>query len=267
MSGADRQTRARPRVAVVTGASAGLGRALSVALARRGLIVAGIAQRPEALEETGRLCPQGQFAAVVGDVSDPARMRQAFAAIERDIGEIAILFNNAAIYPRGDLLEGGLDGALAAVGVNLTGAMICAAEALGHMVPRGRGRIVNVGSFAGEAPLPGSLGYSVSKAGLRAFSRALAVETQDRLPGIVVSEWIPGVLATGMGRPDGLDPAQVAEWGAALALDRSPGLHAKTFVGDTEHLPPRSNRERVKDLLRGGRPAPRRLTPLPEASP
>lgn len=255
---------ARPRVAVVTGASAGLGRALSAALARRGVVVAGIARRPPQLEETGRLCPPGCFVGVAGDVSDPGAMRAAFDRIEREVGEIAILVNNAAVYPRGDLLAGGVEAAIAAVDVNLKGAMICSDAALRHMLLRGRGRILNVGSFAGEAPLPGSLGYSVSKAGMRAFSLALAAETGDRLPGIVVSEWMPGELATGIGRRDGLDPAVAAEWGAALALDASPSLHGVTFVEDTERLRPRSPRQRMIDLLRGRRPAPRRLTPLEE---
>jgi NAD(P)-dependent dehydrogenase (short-subunit alcohol dehydrogenase family) len=133
------------------------------------------------------------------------------------------------------------------------------------MVDRGHGRIVNITSFAGEDPLPGSMGYSVSKAGARAFSRALAVELAGRLPGIVVTEWAPDMMATHIGRPDGADPDDVARLGLALVLNHDPRLHGATFLRDHQVLPRRSIRQRLKDLLLL-KPACRPIVVIPDGA-
>lgn len=245
---------------VVTGASHGLGRALSVAFCKRGVRVVGLARRQEGLMQTGQLCGAWHFSGFVADVSDTARVSAVFDEVEERIGPVTILVNNAAVYPRADFLSAPAEHILEQVAINLNGAVNCASAALRYMAARGHGRIVNVGSFAGRSPLPGSLGYSVSKGAIRTLTRALAAETAGRLPGIVISEWIPGVLNTAMGRPDGISPEVAAEWGVTLSLSSSPDLHGVTFVEDRELVPPRSCRQRLKAfVLRSPSRRPRRL--------
>lgn len=250
----------RDHLVVVTGASHGLGRALSVAFCKRGVRVVGLARRPEGLMQTEQLCGTAHFSALVADVADTARVNAVFDEVEERIGPVTILINNAAVYPRADFLTAPAERILEQVAINLNGPINCASAALRHMAGRGHGRIVNVGSLAGRAPVPGSLGYSVSKGAVRTLTRALAAETAGRLPGIVVSEWIPGVLNTAMGRADGISPEVAAEWGVTLSLASSPDLHGATFVEDREMVPPRSCRDRVKGfLLRIPPRKPRRL--------
>ncbi|TJZ91988.1 SDR family oxidoreductase [Paracoccus gahaiensis] len=255
-------------VAVVTGAGLGLGRALSVELARRGLHVAGIGRDAAHLAETGALCVPGRFTALRGDVSQPAPMRDLAARIEAEVGPVAIVINNAAIYRRQDFLGAPAEDVVDHVMVNTCGPINVTAAFLPCLLERGRGRIINVSSFAGGDPLPGSLGYTVSKAGARVFSRALAVELARRMPHITVTEWVPGIMATRTGRPSGIPPETVAAWGATLALDNDPGLHGATFLCDAEVLAPRTLRRRIKDaLLLKPKPRPRVLAPAPAAIP
>lgn len=251
----------RNGVVVVTGASTGLGRALARGFAARGLAVAGIARNVEGLRETGAaIADPDRFRAIRADVADPAALRAALAQVESDLGPVAVLMNNAVIYERGDFLSDPAERVLHHIAVNMGGMVNAAAAALPGMIMRGRGRIVNVGSFAGEAPVPGSLGLSVSKAGARAFSLALAAELSGRLPGITVSEWMPGVLATRSGDPAGIAPEIAARWGVCLALDPAPELHGAVFVRDRQMLPRKGWRGRVKDALLLRRPPrPRRL--------
>lgn len=237
------------RVALVTGASSGLGRALAVELTGRGVRVIGIARRPDSLAATGALCAGGLFHPLTGDVRDAQRLRDIVAQTEQRVGPIDILINNAAVYRRHDILSVEAEAVVDEIAINLNGYVNAASAVLPGMAARGRGRIVNVSSFAGGEPLAGSLGYSVSKAAVRALTPALAAETRGRLPDIVISEWLPGIMRTGMGVPDALDPATAAVWGANLALDSNPALHGAVFLRDCQMLPSRGTVQKLKDLL------------------
>lgn len=256
----DTNTGFHPDLAVVTGAGSGLGRALAVELAAHGTKVAGIGRRAEALAETEALIGDAQFIACPLDIADADAVAKCFANLKREHGPISILINNAAIYPKADLLASSPADFMAAVNINLGGTVACTLAALDQMAETGIGRIVNVSTFADIAPLPGSSAYSVSKGAARIFSRALVADIGLRLPGIVVSDWMPGMLQTGMGISDGLDPAISARWGAELALWHDVSLNGSTFEMDCEILPPRSLKRRLLDraLLRPS-PVPRRL--------
>ncbi|MBP0484315.1 SDR family oxidoreductase [Sagittula salina] len=243
-------------IVVVTGAGSGLGRALAHVFAHKGFAVAGLGRRAEALEETAALCPG--FFAVPVDIADAGAVRAAFATLPAP----AVLVNNAAIYPRRDLLAETGESWAETVNSNLNGLVNCTLAALGPMVQRGQGRILNVATFADLNPLPGAAAYSVSKGAARIFTRALIADITDRFPGIVVSDWMPGMLATKMGIRDGLDPATAAAWGATLALLRDPSLTGSTFEMDREILPPRGLKNRVKDALLLRRRRPRVLSDL-----
>ena len=143
----------------------------------------------------------------------------------------------------------GLARILEQIEINLNGYINCAMAALQVMGERGEGRIINVSSFPDDTPIPGGLGHSVSAAAGRAFAAALAAETAERLPGIVVSEWIPGIPGRSMGRADGISPDIAAQWGVSLALATAPGLHGVTFLRDRRFVASRGWRRRLSDRV------------------
>lgn len=212
----------------------------------------------EALEETARACENELFLGMAVDVADAEAVRQAFANINRQIGGVTILINNAAIYPHHDFLQETAESFMETISVNLGGVVACTRAALQTMTESGIGRIVDVGSFADLGPIPCSSAYSVSKGSARILNKALLADLSDRFPNIVMSVWMPGILATDMGLPDGLDPAVAAKWGASFALWHDPSLNGAIFECDREILPPRSLKGRVKDLIMfRPRPKPR----------
>lgn len=246
-------------VAVITGAGSGLGRALAAEIGTRGLTVVGLGRRAEALAETAALCPENRFVAQVCDVADYGAVQATFDTVQAEHGRVALLINNAAVYPRRDFLDETAASFMASVSTNLGGMVAASRAALDGMVDRGFGRILNVSTFADIAPLPASSAYSVSKGAARILTRALVADLGDRFPGIVIGDWMPGMLRTGMGVPDGLDPADAARWGAELALRHDPSLTGTMFEQAVEVLPPRGLKGRIKDRLTGRAPKPRRL--------
>lgn len=243
---------------VITGAGSGLGRALAQRLGAQGFAVAGLGRRAEALAETAALCPE-TFLPLPLDVTDAEAVRQGIAQITDRLGPVAILINNAAVYPHRDILDETAESFMHTVGVNLGGAVACTLAVLPQMVARGHGRILNVSSFADIAPLAAASAYSVSKGAGRILTRALVADLADRFPEIVITDWSPGILRTEMGLPDGLPPEEAARWGAALACMADPSLNGVTFERDTEMVPPRGLKARLRDTLLMRKPQPRRL--------
>ncbi|WP_238363819.1 SDR family NAD(P)-dependent oxidoreductase [Mesobacterium pallidum] len=241
---------------LVTGAGGGLGRALSRALLARGARVAGLGRNAAALAETG----QGgdRFHALIADVADAQAVRDAVAEAEA-IAPLTTLINNAAVYPRRDFLDETGESFMATVATNLGGPVNCARAVLGPMTERGRGRILNVSTFADVAPLPASSAYAVSKGAQRILTRALIADICDRFPEIVINDWMPGMLATRMGIKDGLPPETAAAWGAELALMTDASLTGTIFEQNREVPPPRSLKGRIRDRLLGRKQALRVL--------
>lgn len=244
--------------AIVTGAGSGLGRALARQLCDAGFTVVGTGRRAEALEETGADCA-GRFQPMPMDVSDFAAVERGFAEAIARHGALALLVNNAAVYPKRDVFDETPELFWQSMAINLGGVYACSWAALQDMAPRGAGRILNVSSYADIAPLPASAAYSVSKGAQRVLTRALIADLFDRFPDIVITDWLPGALATGMGIPDGLPPETSAQWGVKLALMRDQSLNGSIFERDMELLPPRGLKAKLKDTLMMRRPRPRRL--------
>lgn len=245
-------------IAVITGAGSGLGQALAVEMAAKGVHVVGFGRHKNTLEETGAMIAGERFTAMVVDVANPAEVREAFAEI-RTLGPVTILINNAAVFPRRDCLEETPESFMQTINTNLGGVFSCSHAALQVMTDTGLGRILNVSSFADIAPMPSASAYSVSKGAGRILTRALVADLGDRFPDIVISTWMPGMLATGMGVAEGLAPATAAKWGVALALWHDPTLSNAVFEMDTEILPARSLKRRIRDKLLGKSPTPRVL--------
>jgi len=222
--------------------------------------VIGLSRTKSDLEETARLCKPNSFAARVVDVADSAAVLRMFADISASGSYISVLINNAALYHRCDFARSEPHDTMESININLGGIINCTLAALKGMTVTGIGRIINVASFADLGPIPGSLPYSVSKGAARIFTRALVAEIGDRLPNIVVNDWIPGSLATRMGEPDGIDPSVSATWGVNLALIHDHTLNGATFYQETEILAPRGRKRQLLDIALLKRPPkPRRL--------
>lgn len=244
-------------VAVVTGAGSGLGRALARGLAAQGVRVAALGRRLDALEVTA--AGHEGIVPVACDVSDPRVLEASFERVRTELGPVLLLVNNAAVYPHRDVFGESQESFMQTVATNLGGTFGATRLALEDMAEAGFGRIVNIASFADIAPLPASSGYSVSKGAQLILTRALVADLTDRLPDIVISDWLPGMLATEMGVPDGLDPEIAAKWGVTLALWHERSLNGVTFEMMRELPPARSLKARLKDRLLLRRAAKPRL--------
>lgn len=231
-------------IAVVTGASSALGQALTDALARRGIRVAGIARSAFEPGHPGVM-------PVAADVRDPGAVAAAFDTIRQSLGHPTILINGAEVYPHRDILEETPETFLDTVHTNLGGVFACCHAVLPHMVTAARGRIINVVTFADVQPAPLAAGYSVSKGAVRILTRALVADLGDRFPEIVITDWVPGTHKPRKGIPDGVDPILAGEWGANLALMHDPALNGRVFLQNHEYMPPRSLKGRVKDRMLG----------------
>ena len=224
-------TRFVGRVAVVTGASSGIGRAIALTLADRGAVVIGVARRTDLLDalapELARRSPGS--ATAVCDVADADALRGCLREVEASHGSLDILVNNAGI----DLMlpvPGGEDHTVHKVfDVNFFPAVTATLAVVPAMTERGFGIIVNVSSDTVRAPEPRQGAYAASKAALSAFSESVAYEVADR--GVHVHVLYPGWVPTAMGlsgNEDGgsLPPKLVrrtAEQVATLTADRMGG--------------------------------------------
>jgi NAD(P)-dependent dehydrogenase (short-subunit alcohol dehydrogenase family) len=169
------------RVAIVTGAGSGIGRAVSLSLLRGGFDVVLAGRRLGALEETAQLSNDlANNTAVVGtDVSDPDQVTRLFAATASRFGRVDLLFNNAGSFGSRALLEDvSYDEWRTTIDTNLTGAFLCTQAAFKVMKaqePMG-GRIINNGSISAHAPRPDSVGYTASKHGMTGLTKQTALD-------------------------------------------------------------------------------------------
>jgi NAD(P)-dependent dehydrogenase (short-subunit alcohol dehydrogenase family) len=187
------------RVAVVTGASRGIGRATALALGNAGFAVAVVARSSEALEETRRLLEQtGTTAvAVVADVTDPEAVARTVEAIELNEGAIDVLVNNAgSLRAIGPLWETDPREWWSDVMTSLAGAYNFCREVAPRMIARGEGRIVNLTSYASARPAPYQSGYGCGKAALNSLTESLAAELEEH--GVSVFGVAPGFTRTEM---------------------------------------------------------------------
>jgi 3-oxoacyl-[acyl-carrier protein] reductase len=188
-----------PRVALVTGASRGIGRATALALARRGCAVGvGYLRHEEAAAEVVATIEAsgGRAVALGADVSRPGEVTALFQRLDASLGPVEVLVCNAGIT-RDTLLGASEPGDLDALfAVNTQGVASCCREALRRMLPRRRGSIVNVSSVAASRPGRGQAPYAASKGAVESLSRALAVELAPRR--IRVNVVAPGIIETDM---------------------------------------------------------------------
>lgn len=169
-----------PHVAAVTGASAGIGRAISVALARLGWGVALGARRVDALTVTANLVEieGGRPFVHALDVSDPDSVEAFFAAAEDALGPVDTLVNNAGIARPGLLVDTDPAELAREVDTNLLGPLLCTRRVLGPMLAARAGDLVFISSDTARNPRPGMVGYSSTKAALETVARVVDMETE-----------------------------------------------------------------------------------------
>jgi len=188
----------KDRVALVTGASQGIGRATALALAQAGAHVVAAARNAEKLAGVvaAITAAQGEAIAVPMDVADAEQVKAGFRKAIEKFGQLDILVNNAAITRDGLAVRMKADDWDAVLRTNLTGAHLCAQQAMSVMMRARYGRIINVTSVVAETGNPGQVNYVAAKAGLIGLTRALAVEVASR--NITVNAVAPGFIVSPM---------------------------------------------------------------------
>ena len=221
----------RGRVVLVTGASAGIGRATALAFARAGARLVLVARRPQALSAVAREVRAAGTEALVAtaDVSKPSEVAAAFRKASRRYGSVDIVVNNAGVMIPAEVTALEAADLQAMLDVNLFGALHVMQQAVKHMRERGHGHIVNVASLAGRRGFSPLGGYCASKFALVGLTEALRTELVGER--IHVSMVMPGVVDTAMattlqGRDDTADlwpqrlnmPPSWVVWSIFLAI-------------------------------------------------
>ena len=167
------------RVAVVTGAGTGIGKAVALALAGDGFAVALAGRRADKLEETAAAAGNAKTLVVPTDVSDPASIQALFAKTRQSFGRLDLLFNNAGIgAPAVPMEELPLETWKKVVDTNLTGVFVCTQEAVKIMKaqdPKG-GRIINNGSISAHTPRPRAAAYTATKHAITGLTKQTALD-------------------------------------------------------------------------------------------
>lgn len=196
------------RIAFITGASRGIGRACAKSLSEAGARVVLAARAKDKLDElAAEITAAGRQAYTVQiDLASEESIREAFAQTSREFGAVQILVNNAGITRDGLALRMKRADWDAVLDTNLTGTFLCIQQVLQPMMKARWGRIVNISSVVGEMGNAGQANYSASKAGLLGLTKTLAQEMGSR--GITVNAVAPGFIETDM---TGVLPADVKE--------------------------------------------------------
>jgi len=186
------------KVALVTGASQGIGRDTALALAEAGAKVAVSARNEEKLAALVKdiVATGGEALAVKMDVADAEQVKAGFKQVVEKFGRLDILVNNAAITRDGLSMRMKQDDWEAVIRTNLTGAHLCIQQALGTMMRARAGRIINIASVVAQMGNAGQANYVAAKGGLIGLTKAIAIEISSR--NITVNAVAPGFIETPM---------------------------------------------------------------------
>jgi NAD(P)-dependent dehydrogenase (short-subunit alcohol dehydrogenase family) len=171
------------KVALITGAGTGIGKAVALALAKEGYAVVLAGRRADKLEETAKEAGNAKTLSVPTDVSDVESIRALFARVKKEFGRVDILFNNAGIgAPAVPMEDLPIETWKKVVDTNLTGMFVCTQEAIKIMKaqdPRG-GRIINNGSISAHTPRPRSAAYTATKHAVTGLTKSTALDCRGQ---------------------------------------------------------------------------------------
>ena len=212
------------KVALVTGASQGIGRAISVALAREGAQVALLARNRSGLEETLEMIGGSRSGLVVPcDVTDPGALATAIDGAVAELGRLDVVINNAGQSQhraRLDQLEASEWGRM--IEVNLSSVFYVTRVAVQHLIEQRSGSVVNIASISGPLAIPRIGAYAAAKAGIIGLTKTMAAEWSEF--GVRVNTVAPGFIETPMNAPFRNDPAN-AEQLATINSNIPAGRH------------------------------------------
>ncbi len=208
------------RVALITGASRGLGKAMALALggagARLALVSRDATQLTVVAEEARKLGAHSEV--FRADVSDEEQVLQLARDVPAKLGPVDILINNAGTVVRSTCVDFSLADWNLVLNTNLTSAFLICRSFVPQMKGRGYGRVINISSIMAHISLPQRTAYSASKAGLLGFTRALALElAPEKITVVAIS---PGPFVTEMTAPLAADPAHNAQFSSRVPLGR-----------------------------------------------
>ncbi|MBD0417019.1 SDR family oxidoreductase [Oryzicola mucosus] len=212
------------KVAIVTGASSGIGweiaKAYAAVSAKTVLAARTAARLDELASEIERA--GGSALAVACDVTDEEQVEALFARCREGFGEPDILVNNAGIADHTPTVDMTLARWEEVMRINITSVFLCSRAALKAMIPRRKGRIINIGSISAKVPRPHTAGYTASKFALEGLTRSLALDGREHgiavsmlHPGSTQSMLVPGV--TDKPRPNSMNPSDVARVALVMA--------------------------------------------------
>ena len=222
------------KVALVTGASGGIGRAVALGYAAEGAALALVARRARLLQEVAREAERcgGRALAAPADVADAQQVAAAVKAALQTFGRIDILFNNAGVLQRAAALHRtSVEEWDRVMAINLRGAFLVLRAVVPHMVRQGYGRIINVSSYFQHEPQYGA--YSVTKAGINSLTRTMAAELKGT--GVLANALDPGWVRSGMSPGGGADPETVVPLAVRLAAQAAQQPNGEVLnVGNPE---------------------------------
>jgi len=216
------------KVALVTGASSGIGRQTALRFAEEGVNVALIARRKNLVDEIAtRIKEAGcEALSMAADITNPEDVSRCMAETVKTFGKLDILVNAAGILEAGTIENTTLEKWDKTMNLNLRGVFNLMLQAVPHLIET-KGNIVNVSSVNGQRSFPGVLAYNVSKAGVDQLTRCAALELASK--GVRVNAICPGVTRTNLHKEGGMDEKTYAAF-----LEHSKSTHPLGRVGEPE---------------------------------